>query len=492
MEEASATQKLCYYLIGLAIQRCRMCETLCRVSIVLKRSSVAVSHLSIISISDTGVGSSLCEFQDLEHHFSDNTEQSCEVGTEKCDKVLSITTTDAGTQDKEIHHYQLRLADVLPRSRLIQLASTPKYGGEFSGTEVSLSTQESISDCVTFISHLCEKIFLLKMPNIAFELVVEDMNTLNVTRENLIVENGGILLPFSITNLERLTSSMVEFSVRHGNVLDENCWSCLSNREQFMLGAGAASMDNVKGTKQVVEAVFVVTRVSESSNIPCLRTGNNFTKVLYFQDFMPCSFPPSTLNALTCINWQKYGLAVKATSLDGNGDAVLEWEDLPYFMHIYLVVHNYQKEVFIPQTRVNNQGSLVKKAIQLALDDLKAKYTGFFLSKHALRIRNYVPDLSKAIAGLILSSNDEDFIGDCASLLGMIPSEAGEQGRVESCISEKILGVIEINDLKSKKGEGARQDLFEQEKNLEGEERDEDEDEDADDEGGMLDWGGEF
>ncbi|XP_020520715.1 type 2 DNA topoisomerase 6 subunit B-like isoform X3 [Amborella trichopoda] len=386
MEEASATQKLCYYLIGLAIQRCRMCETLCRVSIVLKRSSVAVSHLSIISISDTGVGSSLCEFQDLEHHFSDNTEQSCEVGTEKCDKVLSITTTDAGTQDKEIHHYQLRLADVLPRSRLIQLASTPKYGGEFSGTEVSLSTQESISDCVTFISHLCEKIFLLKMPNIAFELVVEDMNTLNVTRENLIVENGGILLPFSITNLERLTSSMVEFSVRHGNVLDENCWSCLSNREQFMLGAGAASMDNVKGTKQVVEAVFVVTRVSESSNIPCLRTGNNFTKVLYFQDFMPCSFPPSTLNALTCINWQKYGLAVKATSLDGNGDAVLEWEDLPYFMHIYLVVHNYQKEVFIPQTRVNNQGSLVKKAIQLALDDLKAKYTGFFLSKHALRV----------------------------------------------------------------------------------------------------------
>ncbi|KAL4198792.1 hypothetical protein AMTRI_Chr03g141850 [Amborella trichopoda] len=437
MEEASATQKLCYYLIGLAIQRCRMCETLCRVSIVLKRSSVAVSHLSIISISDTGVGSSLCEFQDLEHHFSDNTEQSCEVGTEKCDKVLSITTTDAGTQDKEIHHYQLRLADVLPRSRLIQLASTPKYGGEFSGTEVSLSTQESISDCVTFISHLCEKIFLLKMP---------------------------------------------------------------VSEEQFMLGAGAASMDNVKGTKQVVEAVFVVTRVSESSNIPCLRTGNNFTKVLYFQDFMPCSFPPSTLNALTCINWQKYGLAVKATSLDGNGDAVLEWEDLPYFMHIYLVVHNYQKEYpnhivcnfFIPQTRVNNQGSLVKKAIQLALDDLKAKYTGFFLSKHALRIRKYVPDLSKAIAGLILSSNDEDFIGDCASLLGMIPSEAGEQGRVESCISEKILGVIEINDLKSKKGEGARQDLFEQEKNLEGEERDEDEDEDADDEGGMLDWGGEF
>lgn len=81
---------------------------------------------------------------------------------------------------------------------------------------------------------------------------------------------------------------------------------------------------------------------------------------------------------------------------------------------------------------------------------MKAKYTGLFLSSHALKVREYAPDLSRAIAGLIMSSNDLDFQTECASLLGLDSAEAGEEEIVESCIRDKIIGVIGMNDRKIK------------------------------------------
>ncbi|KAK1281246.1 hypothetical protein QJS04_geneDACA002816 [Acorus gramineus] len=73
----------------------------------------------------------------------------------------------------------------------------------------------------------------------------------------------------------------------------------------------------------------------------------------------------------------------------------------------------------------------------------------------ATEIRGCAPDLSRAIAGLILSSNDSHFQKECASTLGLCPLEVLKEGKVESCIREKIIGIIEMNDRKSKsKGGG--------------------------------------
>lgn len=79
------------------------------------------------------------------------------------------------------------------------------------------------------------------------------------------------------------------------------------------------------------------------------------------------------------------------------------------------------------------------------------------------QIRKHAPELSRTIAKLITSSNDEDFQGECATLLGLHPFDAGTEGVVESCIWEKIIGIIELNDRKPKAEMDAAPCLFKSE-----------------------------
>ncbi|MED6145937.1 hypothetical protein PIB30_029672 [Stylosanthes scabra] len=94
--------------------------------------------------------------------------------------------------------------------------------------------------------------------------------------------------------------------------------------------------------------------------------------------------------------------------------------------------------------------NLVKRAVKLSLDDLKGKHSGVFLSSRAVQIRSYAPDLAKTIAGLILSSSDLDFQGECFSLLGLQSQVVGTEN-MENCIRERIISVIEMNDKKPHK-----------------------------------------
>ncbi|BAT99530.1 hypothetical protein VIGAN_10097900 [Vigna angularis var. angularis] len=105
--------------------------------------------------------------------------------------------------------------------------------------------------------------------------------------------------------------------------------------------------------------------------------------------------------------------------------------------------------------------NLVKRAVKLSLDDLKANHSQDFLSSRALQIRSYAPDLAKTIAGLILSSSDLDFQGECFSLLGLQSQEVGTE-IVESCIEERIVSVIEMNDKKPNNSQQVAPYLFEE------------------------------
>lgn len=69
------------------------------------------------------------------------------------------------------------------------------------------------------------------------------------------------------------------------------------------------------------------------------------------------------------------------------------------------------------------------------------------LSYTPSQICSYAPDLARAIAGLVLSSNDSGFQEECFSLLGLQCQGVGGK-IVEDCIKEKIISVIEINDRK--------------------------------------------
>lgn len=71
----------------------------------------------------------------------------------------------------------------------------------------------------------------------------------------------------------------------------------------------------------------------------------------------------------------------------------------------------------------------------------------FYIGCAYSQIRSYAPDLAKTVAGLILSSNDSAFQGECFSLLGLQSQDIGGETVVE-CIKEKIISVIEMNDRK--------------------------------------------
>lgn len=76
------------------------------------------------------------------------------------------------------------------------------------------------------------------------------------------------------------------------------------------------------------------------------------------------------------------------------------------------------------------------------------------------QICSYAPDLAKMIAGLILSSNDSDFQEECVSLLGL-QSQGVDGETVETCIKEKLISVIEMNDRNPHRSKEVAPFLFE-------------------------------
>lgn len=76
-----------------------------------------------------------------------------------------------------------------------------------------------------------------------------------------------------------------------------------------------------------------------------------------------------------------------------------------------------------------------------------------------LQIQSHAPDLARTLAGLILSSNDMEFQGECLSLLGLQTGVGAEV--VEDCVMDKINAVIELNDRKPERCKEAVPFLFE-------------------------------
>ncbi|XP_060669667.1 type 2 DNA topoisomerase 6 subunit B-like [Ziziphus jujuba] len=456
MNFASA-RELCLYLISSAFQRCRLSDDLCRLSVILKQSSPASDHPVVqISISDTGIGSCLDDFRTLK--FSGES-----VGNdEQWDGVISVTNTSVS--DNEIYHYQLNLKERDSARRLTMLPSNSKNGVKFSGTEVCLSIFISINVLRGEINRFFQKILILKIPSVAIELVTEYGSLLGSKVENLFLANSFNPLPFSASNLERLKSGLEDYVLKHGNVLNKQCDLCFQSLENLKIGSGTASHAERNGNGGLVmEVVIILSEISERTST-CFTSCSARTEVLYFRDFSTCSISQSSLKALTSIDWRSYGLTLESVK-DQGGYVEIEWENLPPHTRIDIVLHAYPKQyptVIIPSRRpkVQTDGNLIKKAVKLALDDLRNKHAGVLLSAHSLKIRSYAPDLAKTISGLILCSNDPDFQHECFSLLGL-QSQGVESEIVEASIKEKLLVVIDMNNRKPQKSKEVAPFLFE-------------------------------
>ncbi|KAI3835729.1 hypothetical protein MKX03_033391 [Papaver bracteatum] len=319
--ENSMIQRICQNLICSAIQRCRKSENPCILSILLKISPDSDNQIIQISISDTGVGSSLVEFQDL--HCEGN-----QICGDKWDGAIDITTTSFG--DEEIYHYKLNLKERVDSKRLI------------SGTEVSLSTTESIDNLVQGITCFLKMVIILKIDKVAVELLVACATGPKPSCETLFLASGDIPVPYPMSNVERLISGFEDHVLKHGSKLDEECKSCFSSRDYLKVGSGIAnSTETLRNTGQVLEAVIIITELPEEPSPSCLITCGTTTKVLFFQDFAPSSIPLIPMNALTSIDWKSYGLSLKANALDGEGHLVLEWDNLPPFTHVDIAIHSY-------------------------------------------------------------------------------------------------------------------------------------------------------
>ncbi|XP_052488768.1 type 2 DNA topoisomerase 6 subunit B-like isoform X3 [Gossypium raimondii] len=391
--DISSVQKLCIHLISSAVQRCRLSEDLCRLSVVLKSSPPIIR----VSISDTGTGSCLEEFQDLKCNREG-------IGTEKWDGLLSIKTTSIS--DNKIYHYHLNLRGSVSARRLTRLPSIPKNDAKFSGTEVCLSISETIDALLKDIKHYFQKMLILKIPSVAAELVIERGDASGLRCENVFLPNECSPLNFSSSNVERLKSGLEEYVLKHRNSLNNKCDSCFCSREKLKISSGVAcSMESHRSPGLIVEAVIAISELSESL---CFRSSGNKTEVLHFKDFSPSS------------------------------------------VITYPGKYKYQPD-----------RHLIKKGVKLALDDLKEKHTGLLLSAHAVKICSYAPDLASSIAGIILSSNDLKFRSKCSSLLELSQSQEIGKQTVEDRIKEKIISVIETNDRKPEKIKEAAPFLFE-------------------------------
>ncbi|KAE8023474.1 hypothetical protein FH972_009164 [Carpinus fangiana] len=308
------------------------------------------------------------------------------------------------------------------------------------GTEVFFSIFESVEVLLPEINAFFQKMLVLKIPNVAYEVVVEREDASGSRCKNLFLANEPYPPPFSASNLDRLKSGLEDYVLKHGNNSNKKCGSCFPSLECIKAGSGIAccTVDH-RNAGRMMEAIILISEISETTSC-CFRTCGAKSEVFYFKDFSPSSISPSSMKALTSIDWRSYGLTL-ASIVNQGGHALLEWEGLPPYAHIDIVM--------IPSVGQKTQldRNLIKRAVKLALDDLKDKHAGVLLSAHALKIRSYAPDLAKTMAGLILSSNDTDFQEECFYLFGLQFQGVGGE-IVEDCIKEKIISVIEMNDRK--------------------------------------------
>ncbi|KAG7599878.1 hypothetical protein ISN44_As06g040420 [Arabidopsis suecica] len=460
MEITAPVPKLLLQLISSAFQRCRLAEDLCRLyqfflinlqTMILRLHVFQVISLSLalilfsILLADTGIGCNLEEFQNLRCPREFN-------GAKIWDGLLSVKTTYF--TDDEVYYYHINLDEYIANKRLKRQPSQAKNGAKFSGTEVSLTVFGSI---VAPIIGFFQKILVLQVPNVTMDLMVKHGDSPVNQTQYVFAVNADKTPCFTASNLERLKSGLEDYVLRHGNCLDTMCDYCFSDREHLKVGSGTVCQeDKHKRVGGMMEVVIVISDLLETTQ-HCSRSCDGKTEVLYFDNFSPSPVPHLALSALKKIDWKNYGL-ILANVNDQDGHVFLEWENFPSYVQIQISLHWYHNQY--PAKQKNGPGiSLLKKGIKNALDNLKVKHEGFLLSSHARKICSYVPDLARSIAGLIFTSTDLDFQGDCLSVLGF-QTQKVERDTVEDYIQKKIVTVIGMNERKPQKDQEAAPFLF--------------------------------
>ncbi|CAN1345465.1 Type 2 DNA topoisomerase 6 subunit B-like [Linum perenne] len=289
------------------------------------------------------------------------------------------------------------------------------------------------------------QMLVLKIPNITSELVVEQ-GVPGSRFEYVYPAIEENVLTFPSSSIKHLQSGLEEYVLKHGN-------NSLQ-KEHLKVGAASCSSESHKHSGLTMEAVFII---SEAETVAPSNTHSSETQVLYYENFKPSSMARSSLTALSSLDWKTYGLTLR-NAIDQDG-CLLHWDNLQSNVHIYMALHCYHKQhtELSPRRKTEPDKNVVKKAVKLAMDDLKAKNPGLLLTERSIKIRGYAPDLARSIAGLITSSIDRDFREECFTLLSL---QFDDIGSAEDCIREKLVSVIQANDRNPLKSKDAATSLF--------------------------------
>ncbi|KAG0462984.1 hypothetical protein HPP92_021460 [Vanilla planifolia] len=236
-------------LVALAIRRCRLSGSLCRLTVSLKCFRESEIASVRISISDTGVGSSLEEFRALE--FGGHPPFSLD----KWDGVLSITTTSIN--DKVIQHYRLNLQEIVSsRMRLKRLPCTSKHVGTFSGTEVCFSTEEeNIDEFVAWVVKFVQKMHVLNDHETFVDLLVENIDNHGSKHVQFLPGNrSSSATSHPMSNVECLYYGLIDYKLQQRGSVEV---ACSTRREDFNVGIGNACSSR-NGRHAVDVAVLVV------------------------------------------------------------------------------------------------------------------------------------------------------------------------------------------------------------------------------------------
>ncbi|VFQ93179.1 unnamed protein product [Cuscuta campestris] len=179
---------------------------------------------------------------------------------------MSISTTSIS--DREMHHLNLNMKDAIYSKRLTKLPSTEKNGAQFSGTEVSISTSESVDHLLEDLTLFFKKMLILKIPMVAVELLVDYNNMPGSHVECCIMAIECGSLPFLEESITSLRSGLEDYVYRRRNKLNSVC-PCFSTGGNLKVGTGIASCSgNLNRLK--VEAVVIISELSELATPSCL------------------------------------------------------------------------------------------------------------------------------------------------------------------------------------------------------------------------------
>ncbi|MCD7455735.1 hypothetical protein HAX54_029378 [Datura stramonium] len=233
-----------------------MTDDLCRLTVKLTSFSRFGLPYVRISVSDTGVGGKLEDYQYLKYRNNP-------ILANHWDGMISLATTSIS--DSEIHNLNLNLKVSNSAGRLTKLPSTAKNGAKFSGTEVSISISKSLDDLLAEITCFLQK-------KVVMELLVggDDPLVSQIESRILAIEGSSVYSP--VESIECLKVGLKDYVCKHQ--------TCFSVGENLKVGTGVAnSSGSSQGNSQVVEAVVIISEMSELVPSSCIGEQDMKTEV---------------------------------------------------------------------------------------------------------------------------------------------------------------------------------------------------------------------